>query len=101
MEIEGCGKYHTASKSSKEGTAIHVKNNFDTIERSDLNISTVEFETTWIEIKNKNSKNIICSSIYRHPHNKFDVFYKYFEMCLGSLAKENKEVYVVILILTY
>ena len=33
-------------------------------------------------------------SIYRHPHNNFDEFYKYFEMCLGSLAKENKEVYI-------
>ena len=47
-----------------------------------------------IEIKNKNSKNIVCGSIYRHPHNNFDEFYKYFEMCLSSLAKENKEVYI-------
>ena len=60
MEIEGYGKYHTASISSKEVIAIYVKNNVDTIERCDLNISNVEFETTWIEIKNKNSKNIVC-----------------------------------------
>ena len=74
MEIEGYGKSHIASKSSKVGTA-NVKNNFDTIERCDLN-------------------NIVCGSNYIHPHNKFDEFYKYFEMCLGSLAKENKEVYM-------
>ena len=94
VEIEGYGKYHTASKSSKGGTAIYVKNNFDTIECCDLNISNVEFETTWIKIKNKNSKNIVCGSIYRHPHNNFDEFYKYFEMCLGRLANENKELYI-------
>ena len=63
VKIEGYGKYHTASKSSKGGTAIYVKNKFDTIECCDLNISNVEFETTWIEIKNKNSKNLVCGSI--------------------------------------
>ena len=51
--------YHTASKSSKGGTAIYVNKNFDTIARSELNVNNVEYESTWIEIKNKNSKNIM------------------------------------------
>ena len=59
VEIEGYEKYHTASKSAKGGTAIYVFKNLDKIERCDLNISNLEFETTWIEIKNKNSKNIM------------------------------------------
>ena len=42
---------------------------YHTVERCDLNINDTEFETTWIEIKNKNSKNIVCGNIYRHPHN--------------------------------
>ena len=61
VEIEGYGKYHTASKSSKGGTAIYVKNNFDTIERCDLKISNVEFETSWIEINSNNLQDDIVS----------------------------------------
>ena len=46
VEIEGYEKYHTASKSAKNGTAIYVFKNLD-------KISNLEFETTWIKIKNK------------------------------------------------
>ena len=60
VEMEGYEKYHTASKTAKGGTAIHVSENYDKIERCDLNICNLKFETTWIEIKYKNSKNIIC-----------------------------------------
>ena len=63
-------------------------------ERNDLNVNNAEFESAWIEIKNKNSKNIICGSIYRHPHSNFDEFFKYLESCLSTIAKENKEVYI-------
>ena len=67
---------------------------FDTLERCDLNISNIEFETTWIEIKTKNSKNIVCGSLYRQPHNNFEEFFNYLEKCLCTLAKENKEIYL-------
>ena len=69
IEIEGYEFYHTASKKSKGGTAIYVNKMYHTVERCDLNINDTEFGTTWIEIKNKNSKNIVCGNIYRHPHN--------------------------------
>ena len=49
------------------GDAIYVNKNAATIERLDLNINSLEYESTWIEIKNKMSKNIIIASIYRHP----------------------------------
>ena len=62
------------------------------LEHCDLNTSNVEFETVWIEIKNKFSKNIVCGSVYRHPHN-FVEFFQYLELCLISLAKEIKEIY--------
>ena len=54
IEIEGYEIYHTTSK-----TSIYVNKMFDTVERRYLNINNAEFETTWIEIKNKNSKNIM------------------------------------------
>ena len=94
VEIAGYEKFHTATKTSKGRTAIYVNKNYVTIERNDLNINNAEFESTWIEIKNKNSKNIICGSVYRHPRYNFDEFFKYLESCLSTIAKENKEVYI-------
>ena len=94
VEIEGYDIYQTASKTTKGGTAIYVDKRFDTVERCDLHTNNVEFETTWIEIKNKFSKNIVCRSVHRHPHNNFVEFFQYLELCLTSLAKENKEIYM-------
>ena len=94
VEIAGYEKFHTASQTSEGGTAIYVNKNYDTTERYDLNVNNAEFESTWIEIKTKNSKNIICGSIYRHPHYNFDEFFKYLESCLSTIAKEIKEVYI-------
>ena len=64
-------------KHQKEVTAIYVNKTFDTVERRDLNLNlnNAEFETTWIEIKTKNSKNIMHGNIYRHPHNNCDEEY--------------------------
>ena len=78
VEIEEYIKFHTASKSSRGGTAIYVNKNYDSLERTDLNVISTEFESTWIEIKNKNSKNIVCGNIYRHPHNNFSEFFSVF-----------------------
>ena len=94
VEIAEYEKFHTASKTAKGGTAIYVNKNYNTIEHNDLNANNAEFESTWTEIKNKNSKNIICGNVYRHPHYNFDEFFKYLESCLSTIAKENKEVYI-------
>ena len=79
VEMDNYIKLHTASKSSKGGTAIYVNKNLDSIERTDLNVNSPEYESTWIEIKNKRSKNIIIASIYRHPHNNSKDFFHYLE----------------------
>ena len=79
VEMDEYQKFHTASKSSKGGTAIYVNKTFDTIVRLDLNINSLGYESTWIEIKNKRIKNIIIVSIYRHPHNNFTEFFQYLE----------------------
>ena len=94
VEIDDYVKFHTASKSSKGGTAIYINKNFDSIERSDLNIDSIECESTWIEIKNKRSKNIVIGCIYRHPHDNFEEFFQYLDKCLSKVATENKELYL-------
>ena len=96
VEIKGYQISHAASKTSKAGTAVYVDENVNSIERIHLNILHDEFEGTWVEIKNKHSKNIICGCIYRHPHNNFKEFFQYLEleMCLSKLNKENKEIFL-------
>ena len=92
--IEGYDFYCTETKSAKGGTAIYIKNNYDSFERDDLKILNDDFETVWIEIKNKNNKNIICGCVYRHPRYDMTGFLKYMEKTLDMLNKENKEIYI-------
>ena len=67
---------------------------FDSFERMDLKIQNDNFETTWVEIVNKLSKNIVVASIYRHPRYNFAEFFAYLEKSLNILTKENKEIYL-------
>ena len=64
VNIEGYALFSTPSLSNKGGTAIYVKEHFDAFERTDLKAFNNLFETTWIEIKNRKSKNIVCGTIY-------------------------------------
>ena len=86
--------FHTPTLSSKGGTALYVNSAFDSFEREDLKIQNVNFESTWVEIKNKNSKNIICGCVYRHPRNDMDDFLLYMENVLKQCQEENKELYI-------
>ena len=92
--MEGYELFHTPSKISKGGTAVYVNKSFDSLERNDIKINTDEFESTWVEIKNKKSKNILVGCIYRHPHNNFKEFFQYLDETLSKLVKENKELYL-------
>ena len=81
----------------KGGTIIYTKNTFDVTERLDLNICHNLYESNWVEIKNINSKNIICGCIYRHPDDNnmsYEIFLSYLESCLSKLPNENKEIYI-------
>ena len=67
------------------------------LERTDLNITNVNYESIWIEIKNEKNKNKICGSVYRHPcinNDNFNKFLKYLEASLKKLVNQNKEIYL-------
>ena len=70
VSINNYNLYTTSSNSIRGGSAIYIKDNLDNFERNDLKSQSDEFEAVWVEIKNKNSKNIICGCIYRHPHHE-------------------------------
>ena len=97
INLEGYSNFSTPSNSIKGGTTLYVNNTFDVTERLDLNVTHDHFESVWIEIKNKKSKNIICGSIYRHPHDNlqnYNNFLEYMEITLNKISNENKEIYI-------
>ena len=59
IDIEGYETYLTPSNSNKGGTALYVNNKFNTIERKDLNTQHHDYESVWVEIKQKFSKNVV------------------------------------------
>ena len=51
-----CKLYTTETLTGKGGVAIYIKDNLESIERNDLKIKDIEYETVWVEIKNKREK---------------------------------------------
>ena len=94
VSIEGYKEFYTPSNSSKRGTALYVKDNYDVFERSDLKTQNDCCERVWVEIKNKRNKNVLCGCIYRHPKYDLSEFMIYLETSLKKIASENKEVYI-------
>ena len=98
VEIDGYKPpFHTETDSAKGGTALYINKDFDAFERTDIKAKTNLYESVWAEIKNKNSKTIVCGCIYRYPSKlKPDVkeFNKYLDATLDKLIAENKEIYI-------
>ena len=94
VSIEGFKLFSTTTLSPKGGTALYMNEKFDAFERQDLRISNEEFQGVWAEIKNTNSKNIVCGCIYRHPRDDMNQFFNYMESTLKKLSDENKEIYI-------
>ena len=77
------------------GSALYVKNMYNTRKRFDIESSSNLFEAVWVEIEMINSKNIVCGSFYRHPSNlsqNYNTFLDYIDSCLSKLVQENKEI---------
>ena len=70
------------------GTAIHVNKKFNNIERKDLKALNGDYESVWVEIKNKFSKNIVTGCIYRHPRYNFKEFMCWNEMKWNEIFSE-------------
>ena len=71
--MDGYKLFHTPTNSSKGGCCIYINEQFDSFERIELNAQNDQFQSTWAEIKNKKSKNIIIGSMYRSPNKQHDV----------------------------
>ena len=97
IKIDNYNIFSTPTNTGKGGTAIFTKKNYHAIERLDIKIQHDHYESVWVELKNKTSKNVICGSLYRHPHDSIDVysdFLNYLESCVSKISKENKIIYL-------
>ena len=94
VTLNGYKPFYTPTNSRYGGTALYVKSNLESFERTELKTQTDLFESVWVEINNKRNKNIICGCIYRHPNYQLTDFLVYLDSVLQKLSKENKEIYI-------
>ena len=85
---------NTNSQTSAGGVGLYILNEICYNRRNDLEYSTNEFESCWIEIPRKRQKNIVIGSIYRHPSTDCSHFCQTLEEQLIGLNNEGKEVFV-------
>ena len=89
VNIDEYHMYTQPTKSAADGVAIYVNNKLDHFERKDLSILHEEFESIWVEMKNKQGKNFLCGCIYRHPNTGISHFIEYMEATLSKINKKN------------
>ncbi len=94
VSMDGYESFFTSSNSNKGGTGIYVKETYNTVERTDLNVQKDDYESVWIEIINSKSKNIVCGCIYRHPRANLEEFNEYMNKTLVTLSRENKDTFI-------
>ena len=86
---------YTPTNSTHGGTGFYIRNDLNFIPRDDLKIVLDgNHESTFIEIKNNNKKDLIIGCIYRHPTSKLSINQfadDHLEPLLNKIALENKE----------
>ena len=97
VQLPGYNFVHNPSKTNAGGTGIYVSQLYNVVKRTDLNIQIDgECEACFIEVvTNLNvDKNVIVGSLYRHPHENFEEFFKTFA---NVVEKINRKYHLIIL----
>ena len=94
-KLDGYNFYSQPTNSLAGGTAFYIKNSLNHCEQSDLNYICDEFEAIWIEIKNVEAENIVCSCIYRHPSSDPKRLREYLDTVFSKIEHENKVGYIM------
>jgi hypothetical protein len=69
---------------------MYIRDDCEFHSRDDLSLSTVDFESLWIEIHSKFHRNMVCSVIYRHPHSNLENFTNHLTQAMHKISKEGK-----------
>ena len=75
------------------GVAFYISQELKFKMRSDIKLTQVE--SLFIEIENKNLKNIVVGLIYRPPDSNLDPFCEELEQYLHKLGDENKHMFLL------
>ena len=95
IDLDGYHFIKQNSKTKKGGVGLYVDNKLDHFERDDLRMQDDLFETVWVEIVNRKSKNALCCCAYHHPNTEPTRFYEYFEHILSKISKEKKQIFIL------
>ena len=93
IDINGYKRYETTSLSQNGGVGIYVKTSLSSSKRDDLTIKCDGFETVWIEVKNRSTKNFLFCCLYRHPRSDINTLILHFNTILPQLT--NKQVFIM------
>jgi len=93
IDISGYKFYDTSSTSQNGGVGLYVKTNLNSKSCDDLNFKCNGFENIWVEIDNKNSKNLLFCCTVRHPGADIETFISNFRIILPKLL--NKQVFIM------
>ena len=89
----------TTGTTSNSGTGFYIHKDINPLPRPDLEFKLFkdgeEFESSWIEIVNDKSPNIIIGTIYRHPTENDKLFIKKLRSTLSLLSKEKNKIFAI------
>ena len=99
VSLDGYTIHSQHSNSSAGGVALYLRNNLDYIIREDLNALENEFETIWVEIKNKKSQNALCCCAYRHLRTEVEKFNNYIDKVMQKYIKRINLYFVWVILM--
>ena len=94
VDIPGYTFFKTSSLTQNGGVGLYIKQSFTPNPRVDLDTCTIDFETVWVEIENKNDKNVLICCVYRHPSSDVDTLTSHFQNLLSNISS-NKLVLIM------
>ena len=100
--MNGYKCYSTPTEAEKGGSILYIADHFNTKPLQTLNkmiYKSKELESVFVEICNKNKKNVILGCIYRHRSMDLNEFNEFNEEFLNPLmekmATDNKKLFLV------
>ena len=94
IDIPGYTLYKTSSFTQKGGVGLYIKNSLTSNPRIDLDSSTDDFETVWVEIGNKKDTDFLVCCVYRHPSSNVNNLTSHFQNLLSKLSS-NKLLFIM------
>ena len=89
VSLKGYSLHSQPTKSSYGGVASYVNEKLDHFCRNDLGLSKKNiYETIWVEIKQKESKNILCCCACRHPDTDVEEFKDHLEKVFQKFPRK-------------